>query len=184
MRHVCVCVCVCVCMYVCMRVCVRVFACTCAYMCVCACVCSLCVCVRARVCVCECVCVCACVCVNRPVNTQKQPINTQKKTARRVCRLLRFPAILSMCCSVLQCAAVSCWVMQGVAECCKVLQCVAVWCSVVQHVADHYKEREHGISAAAQTTDRSNPLALKTHLRTQKTDVKYRKETLNTGERL
>jgi len=34
-----------------------------------------------------------------------------------------------MCCSVLQCVAVSCSVLQRVAACCGVLQCVAVCCT-------------------------------------------------------
>ena len=40
-----------------------------------------------------------------------------------------------MCCSVLQCVAVSCSVLQWVAVCCSVLQCVAVCSSVLQCVA-------------------------------------------------
>ena len=44
----------------------------------------------------------------------------------------------SVCCSMLQCAAV-CWtVLQCVAVCCSVLQCVAVCCSVLQGAAVCY----------------------------------------------
>jgi len=42
---------------------------------------------------------------------------------------------VALCCSVLQCGTMYCSVLQCVAVCCSVLQCVAVRCSVSQCVA-------------------------------------------------
>jgi len=61
-----------------------------------------------------CICECACICVSEKVEHARQ---------------LRLDA--PRCCSsVVQCPAVWCRVLQGVAVCRSVLQCVAVWCSV------------------------------------------------------
>jgi len=47
-------------------------------------------------------------------------------------RSAQIVCLIDVCCSVLQCAAVSFSVLQCAAMCCRVLQCVAVCCSVLQ----------------------------------------------------
>jgi len=106
-----VCVCVCECEYVC--VCVRLFV----YVCVCACVC---VCVHVGVHVCACVCVCVRVrgARAREFDGVLTPCNTRLEgqfvavCSRVLAHVIQHTPSKILCCSVLQCVAVSCSELQ------------------------------------------------------------------------
>ena len=84
---------------------------------------------------CVCVCVCECVCLTNTLPTDY--VYSQLALTKSV----GTDCVNSACCSVLQCVAVCCSVLQSVgtdyvnSACCSVLQCVAVCCNELQCIA-------------------------------------------------